>query len=90
MSGGLGPRPFFYDEIEAEQVTTPTRTIGGLPIYWTDKEWVTHSCQRVEAVPGIFLVWTDCGRDVPPNAADTTEPGESVTCAKCLAEALST
>jgi hypothetical protein len=61
------------------------RKIGGLPSYWTDASWVTHSCQRAEVEPGIFLVWTDCGRDVPANAANTPEPGETVTCVKCLA-----
>ncbi|KAB0269086.1 hypothetical protein [Microvirga brassicacearum] len=68
-------------------MTGTTRTIKGLPIYWTDDVWVTHSCVRAEAVPGVFLVWTDCGRDVPPNAAKTAEPGDSVSCAKCLAAA---
>ena len=39
-----------------------------------------HSCQRAEVEPGVFLVWTDCGRAVRPNAANTAEPGETVSC----------
>jgi len=59
------------------------RTIDGLPIYWIDESWIAHSREGVEAAPGGFLIWTDCGRDVPANAAHTAEPGESVSRAKC-------
>ena len=69
----------------SEMMSNAKRTLDGLPIYWTDGSWVTHSCQRAEVEPGVFLVWTDCGRDVPPNAANTAEPGESVSCTKCRA-----
>lgn len=37
-------------------MTGTTRTIHGLPIYWTDDKWVTHSCQGAEVEPGIFLI----------------------------------
>jgi hypothetical protein len=60
-----------------------TRQISGRRIVWTDLIGTTHSCQCAEAEPGIFLVWTDCGKDVPPNGAHLELSGELVTCIEC-------
>jgi hypothetical protein len=65
-------------------MTAPAREISGRQIVWTDDFGTTHSCQRAEGPPGIFLVWTDCGKDVPPNGAHLIESGELVTCPECL------
>jgi hypothetical protein len=63
----------------------PTVThINDRKIFWTDDFGTTHSCQRAEVEPGLFLVWTDCQKDVPANAAHFEEPGELVTCSECL------
>ncbi|MDF2809971.1 MAG: hypothetical protein K0S56_1002 [Microvirga sp.] len=63
----------------------PVRTISGRAILWTDDAGTTHSCLRSEAVPGEFLVWTDCQIDVPPNEAHLAGPGEVATCTECRA-----
>lgn len=63
----------------------PTVTrINGRKILWTDDFGATHSCQRAEVEPGLFLIWTDCQKDVPANAAHLEERGELVTCSECL------
>lgn len=36
-------------------MTGTTRTIHGLPIYWTDDKWVTHSCQKRRLSRAFFL-----------------------------------
>jgi len=61
----------------------------GSPVFWDDGSNV-HACDGAEHPPGIVLLWTDCGRDVPANGGYTlTEGGlparEPVTCEKCLA-----
>ena len=41
--------------------------ISGRSILWVDSAGTTHSCARGEGIepPELFLVWTDCGKDVP-------------------------
>jgi hypothetical protein len=63
-----------------------TRTIAGRAILWVDDLGTTHSGVRAEGPPGVYLVWTDCQIDVPPNAAHTAEPDELVTCPECRAK----
>lgn len=61
------------------------RAIDSRPILWTDPAGVTHRCEGADVHPGIRLLWTDCERDVPANAAHLQVAGDPVTCPKCLA-----
>lgn len=58
------------------------REIDGNPILWDDGK-IIH---RVEGGWGPLnqfrLLWTDCEKDVPANAAHQSD--EKVTCEKCL------
>lgn len=47
------------------------RQINGNPIMYTDPKGVTHSCEGSNIHRGIRLIWTDCQKDVPANAAHT-------------------
>lgn len=64
-------------------MTNASRHIDGRPILWTDPAGTTHSCVRAEAVKGEYLIWTDCRKDVPPDAAHLSGPDELVTCFDC-------
>jgi hypothetical protein len=54
------------------------------PIFWRDRQGVTHNCEGSEVHPGIFLAWTKCERDVPANTAFHPADTDRVTCPKCL------
>ena len=40
-----------------------------------------HRCERAEVHPRIFLVWTECNKDVPAGKAFNSN--EKITCPKC-------
>lgn len=54
------------------------RTINKRPIIWAG-----HRCEGADAHPGIRLLWTVCGRDVPANHAYLGEETD-ITCESCL------
>lgn len=56
----------------------------GRPILWRDQDGEVHVCEGSEMHPGIWLLWTLCQKDVPANAAFHADPGDQVTCEKCL------
>ena len=61
-------------------------SIDGRPIYWTDKNGITHACEgdyiHREPLP---LIWTKCGKhDVPANGGYLPATEDKVTCADCL------
>lgn len=58
------------------------RRINDKPILWTDRAGVTHICEGAKLHPGVFLLWTDCQKDVPANAAHTGGEHEAI-CPKC-------
>lgn len=58
------------------------RRIDGRPILWTDKSGTTHICEGADVHPGVRLLWTDCQRDVPANAAHLGGE-QDATCLKC-------
>lgn len=62
----------------------PFRTIKDRPIFWTDKKNVTHRVEGADVHTGIRLLWTDCERDVPANAAYLPGDSDEVSCNKCL------
>ncbi len=66
------------------------RTIDGQPIMWRDIAGTVHRCEGANVHPGIRLLWTDCERDVPANAAFLADGNDRVTCPKCLAATAST
>ena len=58
-------------------------------LYWNDGA-VVHSCEGSEVHPGIFLVWTECEKDVPAGKSYRLKDGDRyiediVTCDKCRA-----
>lgn len=57
-------------------------TIDGNPIYWRDRQDFVHVCEGSDVHPGIRLIWTLCGRDVPASAAYRCD-GDNVTCSIC-------
>jgi hypothetical protein len=59
------------------------RTINGNTIFWRDKKGVVHRCEGADVHRGVRLLWTLCKRDVPANAAYTTDGPEFVTCQAC-------
>lgn len=65
------------------------RTISGNTIFWRDKKDVVHRCEGADVHRGVRLLWTLCKRDVPANAAYTTDGPEFVTCQACSATASS-
>jgi hypothetical protein len=65
-------------------------TIDGQPIVWRDIAGTVHRCEGANVHPGIRLLWTDCERDVPANAAFLADGNDRVTCPKCLAATAST
>jgi hypothetical protein len=67
--------------------TTPFRSLGGKPIFWTDRALVTHRCEGDDVHDRVRLIWTDCQRDVPANEAFICGSGTTrVDCPKCLAK----
>ena len=60
------------------------RTVNGKPIFWIENG-TTHRCEGSNVHPGIRLIWTDCERDVPANAA-VASAGETVDCQRCIAK----
>lgn len=58
------------------------QTINGQAIYYADKAGAVHLCEGAEVHPGVRLLWTLCGRDVPANGAYQS-PGEKFTCESC-------
>jgi hypothetical protein len=52
-----------------------------MPIRWISAPGVVHSCEGADVHPGVRLIWTDCQRDVPANAAVLT--WEQPTCPRC-------
>lgn len=59
---------------------TDTTMNAGHHLY-LGKGGIIHHCQSSETHPGINLVWTDCGKDVPANASFRS--WEAVTCMEC-------
>ncbi len=68
--------------------SAPFREIDGRPIRCTDAKGLVHACEGSEPHPGIRLLWTLCGRDVPANTAWHPQPGDHfemcVTCMSAL------
>lgn len=66
--------------------SAPTfRTIGGNTIFWREGNTV-HACEGCYVSPPVDrtrLIWTLCEKDVPANAAYTTDAPEFVTCDAC-------
>lgn len=60
------------------------RTVNDKPIFWIENG-MTHRCEGADVHPGIQLIWTDCERDVPANAA-VASTGETVDCPRCIAK----
>ncbi len=58
---------------------TSFRTIDGKPIYWRDGRGVVHACEGADIHPGVRVLWTLCGKDVPADTAYQAE-GEVITC----------
>ena len=57
---------------------------GKQAVFWNDGH-VVHFCEGGEPHPGDFLIWTKCGRDVPPDEAYVVDGNtETVTCRACL------
>lgn len=55
-------------------------TNAGLHLYHSNDGKIHHCCSS-EVHPGIKLVWTDCGKDVPANISFRS--WEAVTCMEC-------
>ena len=53
----------------------------GWPIFWAEDQ-IVHSCTGFEMYPGLTLLMTVCGRDVPANSA-YLRPEAVATCAEC-------
>jgi hypothetical protein len=56
--------------------------IDGKPIYWRDGRGVVHACEGADIHPGVRVLWTLCGKDVPADTAYQAE-GEVITCPIC-------
>lgn len=54
------------------------RTIDRKMIFWRG-----HRCEGSEAHPGIRLLWTLCGHDVPADAAHLSDNEGELTCINC-------
>jgi hypothetical protein len=59
-------------------------TSTGMPYRWEDGS-LTHSVEGTEVHPGIVLLWTKCGKDVPANSAVASWE-MPVTCKRCEGE----
>lgn len=60
-----------------------TRTVGGLPILWHDRD-IVHACVAGGMHNGVRLVRTLCDRVVPPDGAFVSRALQ-VSCHACLA-----
>lgn len=54
------------------------RTINGKMIFWKG-----HRCVGSDVHPGVRLIWTCCGKDVPADAAYLSEREDGLTCMEC-------
>ena len=61
------------------------RRLNGQAIHWRAEDDVIHSCEAAEVHPGLWLIWTDCERDVPSNKAYRAPHTEGITCPACAA-----
>ena len=61
------------------------RRLDGHAIHWKSGEGVIHSCEAAEVHRGLWLIWSDCQRDVPGNEAYRAPHTEVVTCPACTA-----
>lgn len=59
-----------------------TRTLNGAKLLWADAAGTVHLCELAAVHPGVRLVWTLCGVDVPAGAAFTS--AETATCLACM------
>lgn len=61
------------------------REIDSRPIWWTDKDGVTHVCEGANVHPDIRLIWTLCEIDVPGGEAYLPATGDyGLSCSKCI------
>jgi hypothetical protein len=56
--------------------------LRGFPIFWNGRVF-RHSVQGADAHPGVRLLWTRCGIDVPADTAFLDGFETEVTCPKC-------
>lgn len=66
--------------------TTRRREGQNVPIIWADATGVTHSVEGAEVHPGVTLLWTRCGCDVPANSA--VAEFKAATCPDCTPTAI--
>lgn len=60
--------------------------INNRPIRYQDATGLVHACEGSDTHPGVRLLWTLCGHDVPANKAFLPAKGESYEmCVTCLA-----
>jgi len=59
-------------------------TVDGHALLWTDPIGVTHACTAADVYPELRVIWTLCGREVPPNGVRPAVPEQSTDCATCL------
>lgn len=63
------------------------RTYADKPVWWKDQQGVVHVCEGANVHPGVRLIWTLCGRDVPAGEAYTTaDKSHASTCFNCRRE----
>lgn len=55
--------------------------IDGRPIHWRDHAGTVHLVEGADVHPGVRLLWTKCGKDVPANSAFL--PGDTDPAAGC-------
>jgi hypothetical protein len=60
-----------------------TRTVGGLPILWQDRD-IVHGCVAGRMHNGVRQVRTLCDRVVPPDGAFVSRALQ-ISCRSCLA-----
>ena len=54
------------------------QTVNGKMIFWKG-----HRCVGADVHPGIRLLWTRCGKDVPANGAHLSEREDELSCMDC-------
>jgi hypothetical protein len=55
------------------------------PAVWRDKAGIMHQAVGAYVQRGIRLMWTACEKkDIPANSAWLQNPGDIVTCPKCV------
>jgi hypothetical protein len=68
--------------IDSSKVVPAQRVLElGWPVFWAE-EGVVHTCTGFELHPGVTLLVTVCGRDVPANHA-YSRPDAATTCSAC-------